>query len=484
VQLRWYRPTREEIRGEAASRAGASLDAGASIEPRRGFGRPMEQGQRDLLFRVGIPIPEPGVGVRDFAVHLLKIAAEVEHALMVQYLYAAVSLNPAEDTSPENYPVKLMRIAIQEMGHLATVQNLLLLTGGPQAVHLQRDSLRTSSGLDPIPFVLEPVSLPALAKFVAAEMPSHIPAVRLQQVAELLKIAKTSSGVEPHRVGAIYTMLRLLYLPQAEAEAWLNLSVAAGLPADFHLADSDLTGAADMEALEARIDEWDANLPDFILDTPRTCANAAETIALVAEQGEGWSESQDSHFAEFLEFVDAFESGALNPLLRPIAQSPTLTEGLGGEQGVVITDPYTMAWGEVFSLQYTLLVLSIQHSLVTRRASDGSPGLREGLADLALRGMRRIIQPVSSILTTLPLHSGDPQAAGPPYDLDPIHLAPGDDGQLRGRHRTCLDRLAVLYTQIETSPEFATHTGHDIAIANLRSFDKRRGALLFPIPPT
>lgn len=481
IQIRWHRPKPDEIdrdktnRTERAATLALGFDQPATADNR------LYEAQRELLFQVGVPVPVGEVTPREYAIELLKITAEVEHALMVQYLYAAASLDPALDVSPENYTVKVMRVAIQEMGHLATVQNLLLLTGGRQAIHLQRDVLRKSSELNAIPFLLEPVSLPALAKFVTVEMPARVPTTTIQKVAELLKIAKKDAGVEPHRVGAIYAVLRWLFLPKKEAEAWLDLTTIAGFPADFHLKDADLTPAEEMAALEAQIEEWDANLADFILETPRTCANAAEAITRVSEQGEGWNEAQDTHFAEFLELVEAFESGKLNAMIRPIAKSPTLQKGLGGEKGVLITQPYTKAWGEVFSLQYTLLVLSIYHALVTRRPTDGTPGLRGGLAELALRGMRRIIVPVAHILATLPLRKGKPKLSGPPYDLDPAVLEMADDIVLEARHLERLDRLAQLYAQIEADPEFSTHSGHNVAIANLRNFDQRRRKL-FALP--
>src|SRR5712691_13246780 len=45
---------------------------------------------------------EPRLKPRDEAVHLLHAAAEVEHSLLVQYLYAAYSLNPqSADLTPD-----------------------------------------------------------------------------------------------------------------------------------------------------------------------------------------------------------------------------------------------------------------------------------------------------------------------------------------------------------------------------------------------
>jgi hypothetical protein len=476
-QLKWYRPTPQQIHQAREFRSAIGLaDKGAAPFERLNLqDKSISPIHLELLFKVGIPIPDGAISPLDCVVALLKIAAEIEHALMVQYLYAADSLEPAEDDSQENYTVKVMRVAIQEMGHLATVQNLLLLSGGTEAIHMQRDTLRTASELNPIPFVLERISRSAIAKFVAAEMPAVIPSARVEQVAKLLKIAKKDSGAEPQRVGAIYSVLRWIFMPENEANNWLDLTTIAGVPADFHVTDADLSSAAIMDANEARIDEWNPDgLPDFILAMPRNCAEAVDAIDRISEQGEGWDAAQDSHFAEFLELADAFDAGLLKKLIIKISKSPTLKKGIGGEKGVDISDPYTRSWGEVFSLQYGLLSLSIYHSLVTRRSTDGTPGLREGLLELAFRGMRKIIGSVAAIMTKLPLIKGKPQLSGPPYDLDPSILQPGTAIELKARHIALLDRLAKLYVLIEAAPEFTLHPEHDIAITNLRNFDQRR----------
>ena len=481
ISIRWHRPSADAVRRACDSPAPAGLVqvATAPIGGPTHVRRSMSTAQVGVLAETGIPVPVGNVSARDYAVHLLRVAAEVEHALMVQYLYAATSLDPSVDTSPENYVAKVMRIAVQEMGHLATVQNMLLLTGGSGAVHMQRDTLRKNDPVNPIPFVLEPIGPAAIAKFVVAEMPATIPAVKVQQVAKLLALAKRDSGAEPHRVGAIYTVLRWLFMPRDEANAWVDLTSLADLDPDFRVSDADLTPAAEMQELEAGVDEWNANAFGIILANPRNCADVVAAIDLVSAQGEGWDSAGDTHFAEFLEMDDALTVGLPAGLVRPIAKSPTLTPGNGGENYVLIEDSYTAAWGAVFSLQYSLLVLSIYHSLVLRRPTDGSPGLRGVLAEMALGGMRRIIGPVSEVLAGLPLRSGEPSLAGPPYDLDPQFLAPGEQEDLQRRHLEALDRLAGIYDQIERDPAFAGHVGHDVVISNLRVFDTKRRNL-FP----
>src|SRR5688500_4434005 len=86
--------------------------------------------RRDILIRVGVPNAVGVTSARYYAVALLELAAEVEHALLVQYLYTAQSIEVSTTPAAEDYHVKVMNIAIQEMGHLITLENLLLLVRG------------------------------------------------------------------------------------------------------------------------------------------------------------------------------------------------------------------------------------------------------------------------------------------------------------------------------------------------------------------
>ena len=137
---------------------------------------------------VGIPRTSRAKTPKEDLIGLLRLAAEVEHALMVQYLYAAASVH---GPTPEGVDAArdIAIVAIQEMGHLVTVQNLLLAIAdsNPQIPepnhyhHLGRDGLRAKSKSNPIPFVLEPISHSALAKYVTIERPPEISLATLSE---------------------------------------------------------------------------------------------------------------------------------------------------------------------------------------------------------------------------------------------------------------------------------------------------------------
>jgi hypothetical protein len=116
----------------------------------------------------------PDMSWRDHLVMLLTSGAEVEHALMVQYLYAAYSINgdqPDEERRAlvEGWRASILSVAREEMGHLLTVQNLLVLLGAP--ISFDRQMMPWDHEFYPFPFSLEPLSRNALQCFIYAEMP-------------------------------------------------------------------------------------------------------------------------------------------------------------------------------------------------------------------------------------------------------------------------------------------------------------------------
>jgi Ferritin-like len=120
----------------------------------------------------------PGRVVRDFKdpyielLRLLHQAAEIEHALMIQYLYGAFSLKPAYAQvagmgSPNSND--LLGVAIMEMQHLGRVNQLLVALGA--APTLVREDFPYEPDIYPFRFNLEPLSQHSLAKYCWTEAP-------------------------------------------------------------------------------------------------------------------------------------------------------------------------------------------------------------------------------------------------------------------------------------------------------------------------
>lgn len=105
-------------------------------------------------------------------VRLLHEAAQLEHALMAQYLYAAFSLKPAYASlrgQAVGTSTSVLGVAIQEMSHLHQVN--LMLVGLGAAPSLQSEGFPYEPQIYPFPLELEPMSRTSLARYVFAEAP-------------------------------------------------------------------------------------------------------------------------------------------------------------------------------------------------------------------------------------------------------------------------------------------------------------------------
>lgn len=117
--------------------------------------------------------------VRDFAdtglelIRLLREAAEIEHSLLIQYLYAAFSIKPEYSGligQGDPNASDLLGVAVQEMQHLAIVNELLVELGAMPV--LSRQDFPYEPDIYPFPLNLEPLSKHSLAKYAYTEAPA------------------------------------------------------------------------------------------------------------------------------------------------------------------------------------------------------------------------------------------------------------------------------------------------------------------------
>jgi hypothetical protein len=103
-------------------------------------------------------------------IRLLKEASEIEHSLMLQYIYAAFSLKPkyrALVGPPAASSDGLLGIAIQEMQHLAIVNKLLVALGA--SPNLDRQDFPHEPDIYPFRMSLERLSRSSLARYTYVE---------------------------------------------------------------------------------------------------------------------------------------------------------------------------------------------------------------------------------------------------------------------------------------------------------------------------
>lgn len=418
-------------------------------------------------------IPKPDeLSWWEWAVFLLHTASEIEHALLVQYLYGAYSLQSSGFLGPQvpadagaltaDWKQTIVRIAREEMAHLLTEQNLLRFIDGPLTV--ERQDLPFRSDLYPFEFALEPLSRDSLAKYVAAEMPAD-PGIPADELAEIVTRATGSAGGMPvNRVGTVFDTLVDVFSDPAK------------------IPDSDLRPET-ANGAQSSADDW-FGFGDMLVLTVASRQEAVDALRAIGEQGEGSDPGptpESSHFDEFLAIYRAFPD-TVDPAqqswfpARPVPVNPnTLPEPApdAATEAGRITEPVTRLWAQLSNVRYHMLLAELTHALLLSGpySSSGPTATPRGhLRDRAI-GHMGDLRAVDQLLTTKPLKaeagSSAPAVAGPPFELPTTLVLP--DGE-RGRwrlHKALLDSSATLAAALtaagETEPLLAALDASDDA---------------------
>lgn len=154
--------------------------------------------------------------VRDFIsprlelVRLLKEITEVEHSLMLQYLYAGFSIKPefaslAGDGRPDSN--SFIGVAVQEMQHLGSINKLLVALGASPFLDIQ--DLPFEVDIYPFPLQLESLSRRSVAKYAYCEASADAVAGLKNDdsrfVAELTQNLQSEGKI--NHVGSVYGIL-------------------------------------------------------------------------------------------------------------------------------------------------------------------------------------------------------------------------------------------------------------------------------------
>lgn len=421
----------------------------------------------------------------DWTVFLLHTAAEIEHALMVQYLYAAYSLGEDNFQGPNvpKDPQRLVRswrstivdIARQEMGHLITVQNLLRFIGA--ALNFEREDFPFRS-LYPFNFQLEPLTKDSLAKYVAAEMPENPdqPDELMREIVE--RATGSAGGLNVNRVGPLYAKLTTIFEDPNK------------------LSDNDLFPDT-TNSFQAKGEDWGRDdfgiivrrfppiLPaDPVVAKREGRAAAVKALKEIDEQGEGLGQPSDdtkSHFGRFIQIYKGKPPMPPMPAIpsypetddwipfRPVPINPNtliLPSSDAHLERVRITHPVSRLWAQLSNVRYRMLLLSVAHALHLEAPMEmnGSPTVRDNLRDWAFLEMRGKpstggrkagLQGVSKRLVQLPLKaegSSQEQAAALPFEL-PYTLALPDRDPDRWRlHLALITSTRSLIEKIKSDP--------------------------------
>lgn len=353
--------------------------------------------------------------------YLLRAAAEIEHSLLVQYLYALYSIERSVPAAQGWFQL-LKRTAVDEMWHLMAVQNLLLAVGDTPYFDVQTGTPdATEQQLYPFPASLRPLSLDTLALYVAAESPpEEFLSPEAEQAARAaLNHAKQLYPRGVNHVGVLYAQIYfLLQENDASQGPWSSPSVVAGRPGfdHGHLTQSDFA----FDTLPRQSDGDDIGNPTIPIGPIESRATALDVVHAIAEQGEGWElpvgSTNESHFRRF---VKTYAEFAAHPEPKPVKSLP-IDPSFGPDplpepvlESNRIQDE-AQPWAELLHARYRLLICCLALALEEPRGSMR----RTALMDHAFAtGMRDGVRLISIRLSAMPRKTGASEKAGPPLCL-------------------------------------------------------------------
>ena len=355
--------------------------------------------------------------MREQLIHVLTEAAEIEHNLLCSYLYAAFSmkrgveegLTPAEAAAVSRWRKSVMSVALEEMAHLALVNNLLVFVGG--SPHFNRPNFPVPPGYHPAGFTvrLTPFDADTLEHFLYVERPAGAPladgAMFIERAAprEPPPTRITPSAEDYATIGELYELvegeLKALFRHRGEAA----------------IARRNGTRQLGPEIVELPGLTSLAGLDDALL-----------ALQVIVEQGEGARhESSTSHFARFSAIKAQWHKLRIaNPEFRPAhpaAHDPVMRVPPEGEKRIWITAPQARARLDLANGAYAALI-----AVLYQLYEPAGEATRKALAGcaLALMSVLTVLGEALARMPASPEHPGvnagltftSPRNVGPRLD--------------------------------------------------------------------
>jgi len=348
---------------------------------------------------------------RESLIYMLCLAAELEHSIMCQYLYAAFSLKQTTDENVtseqleaiERWRKAVTHVATQEMLHLALVQNLLTSVGA--APHLSRPNLPPPPGHFPasVSLTLLPFGEQALRHFMYLERPEGM---QLEDTEGLRMLERATPAVQ---LGDIVPRLQ-----DFATVGHLYRSVEEGIRS---LAEKYGELRLFCGPIEAQAVSESFGWKELIAVDSRASAQAA--VDTIIEQGEGargnW---RTAHFGQFVNILDEYLAmRQRDPDFQPAR--PVLPANVRPHERdlaiPLISDPITARCTDLFNVSYEVLLLVLQRYFGHLDETEAQLGV---LVDVALYLMFEAIEPLAEIVTSLPVGRDFPgRTAGPSFEL-------------------------------------------------------------------
>ena len=351
----------------------------------------------------------------------LKDAAELEHQLMLQYLYTGFSLKRGPDAtcSPAQYEMvrrwssTLFMIARQEMEHLSLANGMLAAIGAP--VHFARPNIVKQGLLSPY------LASETLAGALGAEAPAPISLPYAYDRFDVDTVGRFVCGESPpwdeFRDGAEPPPWCFTRGPQDAGAQPPPLRLDPWLPAE-----EPGVAAGTVQKLYEAIRQAFVELPDLFVKAPPEVVipveynvfvfpvtdqrSALGAIDVILEQGEGLHDpwNPDTHFRRFREIrqelCDEQERHKNFDPAYLLLRNPQRSE---------IKNAFTCQVFDVANQAYAtlLLILAGLYQRAVPPAAEAYPFFSSALRENAFApAMTMIIRALNEVLVLLPIHAG------------------------------------------------------------------------------
>jgi Ferritin-like len=343
---------------------------------------------------------------------LLVEAAQIEHMIMCQYLYACFSLKtePDEGLTPgqadavARWQETITGIAIEEMLHLALVMNVMTAIGA--APSLSRPNFpRHSEFLPPgVEFALLPFGADSLTHFLYLERPEGMERVDATEFVPAAPALDPVVGAEV--MPRLQDFLTVGHLYRGIEQGLSDLVGRLGERVVF-------VGEPRAQATPDRF-RW----PQLIAVTDLASARAA--LDEIIEQGEGArGDWRPAHYGRFFgiwnEYQQLREQDPSFEPARPVVPAFTQQPFDIDEPQPQPTEPVTREVAELFSLAYEVLL-----QMLTRffTHTDETNQQLDALVQAAFAIMAGVLKPLGTALTRLPMGPGNPgRTAGAAFQM-------------------------------------------------------------------
>jgi hypothetical protein len=350
---------------------------------------------------------------RSAMIYTLSDAATLEHMVMCGYLFAAFSLKREESeglsaqqlNAVQRWDRALTAVAVQEMLHLALVNNLLSAVGGPPSFDRPNFPQRSKYFPSAVQMVLLPFGEDALRHSLFLERPEGM---KMEDAEALMKApveekkAAQLEGMMPSHqefstVGHLYRGIEqgMHELAKKYGERKLFVGSRKAQATKKFFGWDQLVQVSDVESATAAIDE----------------------IIIEGEGARGdWKKA---HFGRFLNVYEEYrkmrnDDPNFEPA-RPVVPAYVRYHDDITEPVVKISDPFTLRVADLFNSTYEIML-----QLLTRFFLHiGTTQVElEVLANTAVDVMYKGVKPLGTYLTALPVGPTLPgKNAGPAFEI-------------------------------------------------------------------